>query len=768
MTDFDSGTLEFHLRDGYRVSVALGDLRVQGWTSDWKEFSFSISFDNLQSGSKNEIHDVFTARGSSPSRLAWQFELIVDHQTLNAQWRIKLQNESRSPVFIDRMVMLDQSTITGQPFCINGSSSTESLSFYSNGWQSWSTTGSYQPYDRMRRTRLGFLQAPMVINPDTPVFREKSCFSSDFFSLVLDKREQCGFVLGFLSQRQHFGSITADFRDRPVLRMWANGDHARLDPGQSITTDWAVIYPFQVDLQDPFEQYLNDVAAEHQIGNFSEPPVGWCSWYYYYQGISERIIEENVRRISESNELLPLDLIQIDDGFESQVGDWLDFNKRFPNGVKPLAEDIQRAGFEPGLWLAPFILHPRARTAREHPDWLLRKQNGGLVRTGFVWNSLGAALDLTHPGVMDYVREVIHTAVHDWGFPYLKLDFLYAAALKGAYQDKSRTRAQVLRSGMEAVRDSAGPDTRLVGCGAPLGSMLGLVDAMRIGPDVNKTWEPSYDGISFPFRDEPCVPSARNSIRNILTRSPLHNHWWVNDPDCLLVRPDSRLTLPEIQSLATAIAMTGGSLLVSDDMTQLPEERQRIVASLLPMMNLRAQVIDLLETDFPAKLRLDLEGVTGSWHLLARFNWNDYPINVQLKKQDFGIDEGDYFIRSFWDRRTWCIDGNDFLYDGKISAHGVALLALRKNENSPATYLGSDLHISQGLEVSSWNSTEKHLEFQIKPGKKMAGSIDLKMKSQPLGVKGNSQILPVEFLGENTYHLQIPEVETMSVNIAFK
>jgi alpha-galactosidase len=384
-----------------------------------------------------------------------------------------------------------------------------------------------------------------------------------------------------------------------------------------------------------------------------------------------------------------------------------------------------------------------------------------------MWNSLGAALDLTHPGALGYVREVISTAVHQWGFPYLKLDFLYAAALKSKYQDNSKTRAQVLRLGMETIREAAGEETLLVGCGAPLGSMLGLADIMRIGPDVNASWTPSFAGITLPFKNEPSMPSARNSIQNIITRSPLHNRWWVNDPDCLLLSPDTKLTMPEIQSLATAIALTGGSLVVSDDMTQLPPERLRILASLLPIINKRPMVMDLFESQKPSRLRLDLEGAVGKWHLLAFFNWKDADCETELIFNEFGLSEGAYHLRSFWDDRIWEIEGKGTMFSGMISSHGVLLLAARKIGNSPATYIGSDLHISQGLEIANWDVSTKELIFSIKTGKKLSGKADLYIESPPTEISINNVPSAWEMLGRGIYRILIPEKENSTVMVKY-
>ena len=768
MVEFKDGSFYLQLNDGKQFIIWLGRLGVAGLTNDRKNFSFTIPLNQLEFKEIDSRSKKFVEQGhDNVLGLDWRVEFIIPNDRLSVRWKISLHNYSDEPVFIQKITLLDHTGSAEQTLFLNQPAKKENLSFYSNGWQSWSATGSYNANDKMRTTRLGLLHEPMVYNPGTPIYRNRSRFSSDFFSVIVDKQTRCGVLLGFLSQREHFGSILADFRGLPILKMWANGDDARLDPGQSTETDWAVMVPLDLASDDALKDYLDVVAVEHNIGNLPDPPTGWCSWYQYYQGVSQVVIRENLEKIRELKGQLPFNLIQIDDGFQAQVGDWLEFNDRFPLGVQPLAEDIKQSGLTPGLWLAPFILHPRAKTTREHPDWLLRNRNGALVRTGFVWNSLGAALDLTHPGALDYVREVIGIAVHQWGFPYLKLDFLYAAALKGKFQDPRKTRAQVLRLGMETIREAAGEEALLVGCGAPLGSMLGLVDAMRIGPDVNDSWTPSFAGISLPFRNEPSMPSERNSMQNIFTRAPLHNRWWVNDPDCLLVRPDSKLTLPEIQSMATVIALTGGSLVVSDDMTELPPERLRLLATLKPVMNQRPAVLDMFDSQRPARMRLNLHGAVGQWHLLAYFNWGDRDFNTELGLEEFGLSTGGYHIRSFWDDRIWKLDEGNAVFSGKIPTHGVVLLAVRKTEDSSAAYLGSDLHISQGFEVTSWDVGTYELKFDIRSGKKLSGKVDILLRSNPKNINIDGEPSSCEILEESIYRIITPDKDRSSITIKF-
>ncbi|MFO7623310.1 MAG: alpha-galactosidase [Anaerolineales bacterium] len=652
------------------------------------------------------------------------------------------------------------------------SSEIGNLGFFSNGWQSWNYTGVYGFSERYRRTRFGPFTSPMRVNSGTPHHKRPNLFGSDMFAVLGDRSNRRAILTGFLSQTEQFGSIEALLDPfSPALRVWANADGVRLDPGSSMATDWLCVHFLHLDAPDPLGPYLDAVVRQNNISFHSfraipdpstigaasqqaekrdikldEIPTGWCSWYHYFQRVSAQDIRENLAAAQSLHEQLPLDLIQIDDGFETQVGDWFDFSSAFPDGVAPLGKEIDRAGFIPGIWLAPFIVHPASKLARQHPDWLLRNKLRLPVNAGFIWDKFTTALDLTRPAAMDYVCEVVRVAARDWGYPYLKLDFLYAAALPGRYHDPTQTRAQVLRKGLEALRSAVGDQTYLLGCGCPLGSALGLVDAMRIGSDVDVRWKPKYKGISFCFEAEPDMPSARNAIQNTLTRAPLHRRWWVNDPDCLLLRPDTELTLAEVHTLATVISLTGGSLLLSDDLTRLPPDRLWVAEVLLPLIGRAPHLLDWFDTSTPSRLQLYLEGAVGKWHLVGLFNWEDRARDVSFHLNEFYLDHSEHYqVRSFWDGKEFMISGDE-AGDGQkilkdVPAHGVALLALRKHTPWMPAYLGSDLHISQGLEVSLW---EWLADQKAAAGRAITGKLVLHLQRPGTGRGEISLYLPGE------------------------
>jgi len=702
----------------------------------------------------------------NPHSMAASIEFALSQERPLALWRVSLANRGDLPLPVSQIELLRTGghAQSGR-LVLPGLKDPSDLSFFSNGWQSWSKSAAYPAGSAAPRSRLGILQNPMVLNPGTPSPGTRGLFGSDFFGVLADRNRRTGLLAGFLSQQQHFGSVEALLFDKPSLRLWANGDDAVLLPGSTIETDWAVLYSFTIDQPDPLDPYLQAVAEFHGVRDDFQVPTGWCSWYRFYQRVTEKNVQANLSSLIEMDDRLPLELVQIDDGFEAQIGDWYDFSPDFPQGVAPLAAEIRARGKVPGLWLAPFAVHPKSRLAKEHPEYLLRGKNGRPVRIGFVWNSLPYALDLTNPDALEYAAGVVRTAAHDWGFPYLKLDFLYAAALSGRYQDPTRTRAQVMRAGLQALRDAAGPETTLLGCGLPLGSAVGLVEAMRISADVGESWRPRYFNIEWPFRGEPGMPSAFNALHNSLTRAFLHCRWWVNDPDCLLVRPDTRLTESEVRTLAAVIGLSGGSLLLSDDLPALPEDRLRIASALLPVVPGRLQVLDWLDATLPRRLRVDLDGLEGPWHVLAWINWDEHPVDWAFTPSAFRLPEQTWLLRSFWDGQTHRWTPGQPLPPAAIPAHGCVVLAVRADQPGRPQYAGSDLHITQGLELAAWEENEQGLRLRLELPRRAEGSVDLKLPAPPAAITAGERDLPWTDLGQGIYRVPVRIDRSLDIHI---
>ena len=282
--------------------------------------------------------------------------------------------------------------------------------------------------------------------------------------------------------------------------------------------------------------------------------AGYSSWYNRYQDITEDTIREDLTGCRSL--LCPGDLFQIDDGWEPKVGDWLETDaQKFPHRLKGMVEEIHAAGFQAGLWLAPFVCEKDSALFRQHPDWLL-KVNGAPWCCGCNWSSF-YALDLDNPAVLDYLRRVFDRVLNDWGFDLVKLDFLYGAAPFGNARE---SRAARMYRAMELLRSWCGQKT-ILGCGVPVMPAFGLVDYCRVSCDVGLDWDDVWYMRLF-HRER---VSTKQAINNTLFRRQLNGHAYGSDPDVFFLREENcKLTAEQKRTLATVNALLGNVFLTSD------------------------------------------------------------------------------------------------------------------------------------------------------------------------------------------------------------
>jgi alpha-galactosidase len=293
-------------------------------------------------------------------------------------------------------------------------------------------------------------------------------------------------------------------------------------------------------------------AARASVPPLRAAPTVWCSWYHYFTDVTQADMSENIAAIAEQD--LPIEVIQLDDGYQSEIGDWLSLSDRF-DSLADIVARITDTGRRAGIWTAPFLAGARSRLAAEHPDWLISDADGP-VRANQNWDQDTFGLDPTHPGVQAYLAEVFGRFVA-LGFDYFKIDFLFAAALDG-HRHSGLSPVAGYRQGLDGIRQAIG-DAYLLGCGAPILPSVGKVDAMRISPDTAPHFEPEDGDLS--------RPSGRAAITTSRGRAWQHGRFWINDPDCLIVRP----AVQNREALAACIAEVGGLRASSDRIADLDD-----------------------------------------------------------------------------------------------------------------------------------------------------------------------------------------------------
>lgn len=218
-----------------------------------------------------------------------------------------------------------------------------------------------------------------------------------------------------------------------------------------------------------------------------------------------------------------LKYIQIDDGYQPHMGDWLLQTKKFPKKMKDLCLEIRETGCEPAIWVAPFIASEKSELLREHPDWFIKNENGKPLCTADVtfkgWrDSPWYFLDPTHPEAIKYLKHVFSVMKNEWRVDYFKLDANAWGALPfGVRFKKDVTSVEAYRMGMEAIWEACGPDTYLLGCNAPMWPSIGAVNGMRVTADIDRN-----------------IGTVKSLASQCFHRNWMHNRLWINDPDCLV------------------------------------------------------------------------------------------------------------------------------------------------------------------------------------------------------------------------------------------
>jgi alpha-galactosidase len=314
-------------------------------------------------------------------------------------------------------------------------------------------------------------------------------------------------------------------------------------------------------------------------------PVGWCSWYHYFGKLAWDDILENLDIAARDRKSFPFDVFQVDDGYETDIGDWMSPKPGYPD-LAELARAITRKGFKAGIWTAPFSAAATSELFARHPDWMVQEDGRPkLCYRG--WGKQIYALDTTHPEVKTWLHDTF-SQLGKAGFTYLKIDFLFAAAMPGTRR-KRATPIQAYREGLGVVRRAAGRDFVLA-CGAPLLPSAGLVDGMRIGEDTAPYWKTKPSGFQ--------GPNAYFALKNALLRQFMHRKFWLNDPDCLLLRcSETELTRNERELYALAAGALDNMVIASDKLSLLGPEEKSLFLRALALRGGRSRVSGLLGED---------------------------------------------------------------------------------------------------------------------------------------------------------------------------
>lgn len=578
-------------------------------------------------------------------------------------------------------------------------------SVYRNGWQSWAPTMS------LGGTQSDLRSAPPITAPEPPL-RDPGQFASDDVAVLHDPSSGRSLLCGAVTARAYLTQVAIDVPARAVdARCLADG--ITLEPGATLWSERIAI-DVTGGASEQLERYGDALGRLMGARVPARQPSGWCSWYYFFTAVTEDDVVRNLRFLEQHRREMPVDCVQIDDGYQADIGDWLTVNEKFPHGMAWLASEIKRAGYTPGLWLAPFLLSESSRTFADHPDWVVRDDDGAPVMAMHNWNHANYGLDTTLPPAEAWLTDLFRAICDGWGYEYVKIDFLFGAAIAGHRHDPSATRAMAYRRALDAVRAGTGDGRFVLGCGSLMAPSVGYFDGNRIGNDVAPWWR----FMSGEARARPVPPprtpddalSAEVAVRNTMTRWWMHNRLWANDPDCMLVRTDrTKLTFDETRSLAATIALSGGMMLSSDDLTTVPPDRLHILSMMLPALPRSATPIDLMERDMPERFEYADARAFDPLTVIGAFNFDDVARDVSV-----ALPAGRWDAFELWGERYLGVAEGEVVFT-LVEPHGCRVLSLRPAGDG-VRLVGSTAHVGSGaLEITGVERDAQRLRIALAP-----------------------------------------------------
>ena len=438
--------------------------------------------------------------------------------------------------------------------------------FFANGFQSWTSSREYKRND---------VQYGLRTLSKLPIVRTFSGASGDYafteygkdlyhsFSYTYFRIDEKVELVGSLNERTGYTIFYADYAQnifaavKDVEGLTLDGEYRLFD-----------IVRVQGTYDEAFDKYF-ELYPRKNTGRVKHL-AGYTSWYNYYQNINEEIILRDLQGLARAGK--NANIFQIDDGYETKVGDWDMDTVKFPNGLAPIVDRIHEQGLMAGLWYAPFAAQFKANVIKNHPDWLIRNKHGRPVISGIAWGGF-YALDFEKEEVREYIKAFFDKVFNEWHFDMVKLDFLYAAAIEPR---NGKTRGQLMCEAMDFLRECCG-DKIILGCGVPLAPAFGVVDACRISCDVENTFKEKF----YVKVTNQEIISAKMAMVNSVYRRHLNGRIWANDPDVFFLRDDGMkkagYTLQQKKLLAKVNHIFGDVLFVSDNVGAYDDVKMQIL-----------------------------------------------------------------------------------------------------------------------------------------------------------------------------------------------
>jgi alpha-galactosidase len=233
-------------------------------------------------------------------------------------------------------------------------------------------------------------------------------------------RRDCGVAIGHLELTPEPVCLPVSCSDTGANLAITSALERVLQPGEKFNTHETFVATHSGDYFTVLDSYRR-IMGERGFESPHPPKAAyepiWCAWGYE-RDCTVQLIEDTLPKVHE----LGLRWAVIDDGWQSNVGDWKANPQKYPRGdadMELLVRNIRAQDLRPRLWFAPLAAAPASDLLHDHTDMLLLDKEGAVQNISW-WNSfyLCPAYEKTVAYTLDLVRKFIG----EWGYAGLKID----------------------------------------------------------------------------------------------------------------------------------------------------------------------------------------------------------------------------------------------------------------------------------------------------------------------------------------------------------
>ncbi len=444
---------------------------------------------------------------------------------------------------------------------------------------------------------------------------------------------------------------------------------------------------------------------------FKTPPVGWMTWYSVQFKANEQIVLENAKLLStifgkHSDKLC----LWVDwewnhkafDGLgEEGVDTFTPRKEAYPNGLAHVAEEIEKLGLIPALWIGATNDGQQNHLLKKHPEWLLAHMP---MWCGQWW------VDPSHPGVAEEYIPAIFKQVLKWGFKTIKWDcfpptFSICDSFHSKFHNPALSTDAAMRNLVKSARKTIGSDVYMLCCSGnterDITFAMDQFSAARIGGDI-------FGWSEF----------IANSVERVFRFYPWHNVVFYADGDNVVLRSEFN-SLAQARSRVSFYGLSGLPVTIGDNLPDLDEARIDMLKRIIPVADIHPMDLQQkVKGEGYALVNLAVCKEFGEWNVVGIMNIKDEPLELNISlESDLNIDTHGgltYAVYDFWKSEFRGIHGDALQVS--IAPTDSAVLRITPLTSHPQV-ISTSRHITQGgydLNDLQWDAVSNCLSGSSK------------------------------------------------------